>query len=115
MTIMQWKQRFVRVTYQKFKRVPPHARLKFFLGNVRDAKQAILPEEGILKPSKIPRARRKKLHDYKHRIAAVFPDLFLLCDLYGMKLDYELQRVLDWFENQQESKCPGARTRRRKR
>ncbi len=100
MTIKQWKSRFVRITYKKFECVPPAKRLKFLLANVQDAKRAVLLKEG--KPTNIPRDRRKKLRDYKHRLAAVFPDLFLLCDLYGMDLDYELRRVMSWFEKQKD-------------
>lgn len=100
MTITQWKDRFVRVAYQKFRRDPPAKRLKFLLGNVQDAKQAVLLKEGIVKSATIPPGRRKKLADYKHRITAVFPDLFLLCDLYGVDLDRELRRVMVWYKKQ---------------
>lgn len=84
--------------------VPLKKRLKFFMGNVRDARLAIMLKEGIIRPASIPKKRRRKLHDYKHRVAAVFPDLFLLCDLYEMDLDYELSRVMKWFRKQKTSR-----------
>jgi hypothetical protein len=101
-TIKQWQNRFVRVMEKKFKSIPPQKRLKYFLGNVRDAKQAVLLKERIIKPSSIRMGRRKKLYDYKHRIAAVFPDLFVICGLYRMNLDYELTKVMKWYEKQKD-------------
>jgi hypothetical protein len=105
-TITQWKKRFVGITYRKFARIAPEKRLKFFLDNVRDAKLAVMLKEGIIRPASIPRKRRGKLQDYKHRIAAVFPDLFLLCDLYEMDLDRELARVMKWFRKQKNRQIP---------
>src|SRR5882762_4995979 len=107
MTIEQWKNRFVRIVYQKYQREPPHKRLQRFLDNVRDAEKAVLREEGRLKLASIPKKQRKRFLDHKLRIAAVFPDLFLLCDLYEMDMEYEFGRLLEWFRKQKNKEIKG--------
>jgi hypothetical protein len=109
MTIEQWKKRFVRIVYQKYEREPPQKRLPRFLDNVRDAEKAVLREKGRIRLASIPKEQRKRFLDHKLRIAPVFPDLFLLCDLYGMDLEYGFGRLLEWFKKQKDRETKSGR------
>ena len=92
MTIEEWKEEFARAVDRKYpNKWGPQDRLLSLFRQVGDASGAIQVKEGILKGG------NPKFKNVPHRLAAIFPDLFVLCAHYGVDMEDELDRVMDFF------------------
>lgn len=90
MEISVWQKKFAQVVEEKFPNSTDEERLLLLLGNVMDVHKWM---------EKYKRGKCTSM-DVRHRIAAIFPDLFVLCESNHIDPDLELQKVMEWFERQ---------------
>jgi hypothetical protein len=84
MDIRLWQDKFVSACKKKFpKEFSPEQRLLAVSRQLAD-----VSERMQFNPS-----------DLKYRIAAILPDIFMLCDQCDVDLNKELVGVLGWFES----------------
>jgi len=98
MEIMKWREKIVKVLYKKFsKKWSSQDRLLAIISQIADLTEQIQYEQGIrqIQPAHINKP-------IQYLIASVFVDLFVLCDLYNVDLDKELQSNLEWLQNLEE-------------
>lgn len=87
MDIDDWKRQFVTAVTDRFpKKFTPEQRMLAILRQVSDVSERIQFGKGTQ-------------DELRHRIAAIFPDLFMLCENQGVELDEELQKVIEWFKS----------------
>lgn len=87
MDINEWKELFVCAVNTRFPtKFTTEQRLLAILRQVSDVSERVQFGKGTKE-------------ELRHRIAAIFPDLFMLCEDQGVELDEELQRVMDWFKS----------------
>jgi hypothetical protein len=94
--ITEWKEKIVEAVRKKFpKKWSTQDRLLGIVSQVADTAERIQFEEGLKQLTHLDKP-------VPRLIANIFVDLFVLCHIYNVDLNKELQEVLDWLQQSDE-------------
>ena len=91
MEIVEWQKRLVSAVKGRFPREwSAEDRVIGLLNQVSSVGEEVQSIAGL---------RKSRQHDsLQHLIAVILVDVFMLCDMFNVNLDKELQKALDWFQ-----------------
>lgn len=95
-TIGEWQKLIAAAANQKFtdnKNWSMYDRISSIQSQLDDVLCAVKVEDGVLE------SKDHAHQDPDHRVAALIADILILAEMRKIDIDFELQKVLNWFEN----------------